>query len=207
MGILTQRRRGAALGCIVVLFLLLAGCRAEQPQPVPITLTPPPTVLRIGTADTAVAFTDLVAIPYAQYTDRASLQIIPGNTTALFADLEAGQLDAILVHHIAESAAVWFSPVAVDGLVIIVHPDNPVTNLSRGEVQAVFNGRIANWSALGGPDAPITLVSRERGSGTRAIFVERVMGEQRVSINAVVAAGDTPYKNLLPPTPMPLATA
>lgn len=174
-----------------LILIWLVGCQTAPPLPVPVTPTLSPVILRIGVVDTAVAFTDLVATPYAQHTDRAILQFIPGSTATLFADLDAGQLDAILVHHIPESETIWFNPVAIDGLVVIIHPDNPVTSLSRGDVQAMFNGRITNWSAFGEWDRPITLVSRERGAGMRAIFLQRVMGEQRISINAMMAANQT----------------
>jgi len=169
----------------LLLLLLLLGCQSPPLPPPGVTPSPVPVVLRVGVADTAVPFPTLTANP------DFGLQVVSANTTTLFADLAAGNLDALLVHTIPENEAVWFNPVAVDGLVIIVHPDNPVTSLSRGEVQAVFNGRITNWSTLGGPDLPITLITRERGSGARTIFAQRIMAEQRVSINAVVATGDT----------------
>jgi phosphate transport system substrate-binding protein len=83
------------------------------------------------------------------------------------------------------------NPVALDGLVIVVHPNNPVQDLSLAEVQALFNGRITNWSALGGPDQPVNLVSREPGAGTRAILQQRVLAEQRISINALIQPDDS----------------
>lgn len=179
----------------LLLLLLLLGCQATPLPPPDVPPNPEPVILRVGVVDTAVSFVPLIAHP------TFSLQTITANTTTLLADLAAGNLDALLVHHIPENEAVWFSPVAVDGLVLVVHLDNPVTNLSRREVQAVFNGRIANWSALGGPDLPITLITRERGSGARTIFAQRIMAEQRVSINAIVAAGDTAVQELVAADP------
>ena len=52
-------------------------------------------------------------------------------------------------------------PVAWDALVAIVHSENPVDRITQRNLQAVLQGRIDNWSALGGPDAPIELVVRE----------------------------------------------
>ncbi len=176
--------RPRSLAPLLVLLLLL-GCQAAPLPPPEVTPSPAPEVLRVGVVDTAVSFPTLADNP------DFALQVVSANTTTLFDDLATGNLDALLVHTIPENEAVWFNPVAVDGLVIIVHPDNPLTSLSRGAVQAVFNGRLTNWSALGGPDLPITLITRERGSGARTIFAQRIMAEQRVSINAVLAAGDT----------------
>lgn len=179
----------------LLLLLLLLGCQATPLPPSDVPPNPEPVILRVGVADTAVSVLTLATNPDFH------LQPVPANTITLLADLATGNLDALLVHHIPENEAVWFSPVAVDGLVLVVHPDNPVTNLSRGEAQAVFNGRITNWSALGGPDLAITLVTRERGSGVRTIFTQRIMAEQRMSINAVVAAGDTAVQELVAADP------
>ncbi|MCB8922433.1 MAG: substrate-binding domain-containing protein [Ardenticatenaceae bacterium] len=183
----------------LLLLLLLLGCQSGPLPPPQTTPGPEPVILRVGVADTAVSYPALAANPDYH------LQLVSANNDTLFADLAAGNLDALLVHTIPENETLWFNPVAVDGLVLVVHPDNPVTNLTRGEVQAVFNGRISNWSTLGGPDLPITLVTRERGSGARTIFTQRIMAEQRVSINAVLAAGDTAVQEQVAATPGAIA--
>jgi phosphate transport system substrate-binding protein len=65
-------------------------------------------------------------------------------------------------------------PYAIDGIAIIVHPDNPVANLTQQQVADIYTGKITNWSELGGPEGLITLVTREPGSGTRDAFNEIV---------------------------------
>jgi phosphate transport system substrate-binding protein len=60
--------------------------------------------------------------------------------------------------------------IAIDGVAVIVNASNPVDNLSLEQITAVFRGEITNWSELGGNDAPITVVSREEGSGIRQTF-------------------------------------
>ena len=52
-------------------------------------------------------------------------------------------------------------PVAWDALAIIVHPDNPVSTLSMDQVRDIYEGRITNWSEVGGPDMPLKLYVRE----------------------------------------------
>lgn len=54
-----------------------------------------------------------------------------------------------------------FEPVAWDALVVIVHKDNPVDNISFGQVRQLYLGEITNWKDLGGPDAPIKLFIRK----------------------------------------------
>lgn len=74
---------------------------------------------------------------------------------------------------------------ARDGIAIIVHPSCAVTNLTLDQVRGVFTGAIANWKALGGPDAPITVVSREAGSGTRT-SLEQIVGGMKLSPGAII---------------------
>ncbi len=65
--------------------------------------------------------------------------------------------------------------IARDGLAIIVHPNNPIQNLTQAQVQSLFSGDIANWKDIGGNDHSITLVVREAGSGTFSAFEELMM--------------------------------
>jgi len=65
--------------------------------------------------------------------------------------------------------------IAYDGIAIVTHPDTKLSSLTIEQVRNIFAGEVTNFSEVGGPDAPITLVSREEGSGTRAAFEELVM--------------------------------
>ena len=60
--------------------------------------------------------------------------------------------------------------VALDGIAIIVHPDNNVDNLALGQLADIYTGKITNWKELGGADREIVLIGREAGSGTRDGF-------------------------------------
>lgn len=61
---------------------------------------------------------------------------------------------------------------AVDGIALVVHAGNPVTELSTAQIAEIFTGAVTNWKDLGGPDAPIAPYGREAGSGTRSAFEE-----------------------------------
>ncbi len=65
--------------------------------------------------------------------------------------------------------------VAIDALAVLVHPDNPVSQLTIGQLADIFTGRITNWQEVGGNDAPIILLSRETNSGTHVYFLEEVV--------------------------------
>jgi phosphate transport system substrate-binding protein len=61
-----------------------------------------------------------------------------------------------------------------DGLVPIVHPDNPVRNLTMEQLAGIFTGQITNWQEVGGRNQRITVIIREEGSGARASWEDHV---------------------------------
>lgn len=72
--------------------------------------------------------------------------------------------------------------IAKDGLAIIVHPDNPIANLTLEQIQKIYTGEISDWNELavnprGGAKTKIHIITREEGSGTRSAFEELVMGQ------------------------------
>ena len=62
--------------------------------------------------------------------------------------------------------------VAIDGIAVCVDTANTVTNLTREQLISIYDGTVTNWSEVGGEDAPIVVVGREAGSGTRGAFEE-----------------------------------
>lgn len=74
--------------------------------------------------------------------------------------------------------------VAIDGLAIIVHPDNPVKQLSVSAIAGAFSGDIRNWRDLGGPDRPIHLYARDQKSGTWDTFQTLVLADRPISPQA-----------------------
>ena len=62
--------------------------------------------------------------------------------------------------------------VAIDGIAVIVHPDNDVADLTTDQLKKIYTGEITNWSEVGGVDEAIVVVGREAGSGTRGAFEE-----------------------------------
>ena len=65
--------------------------------------------------------------------------------------------------------------VALDGLSVYVNADNSLKELTLDQLNQIFTGKVKNWKALGGPDAPITVYSRENSSGTYEFFKEHVL--------------------------------
>ncbi len=66
-------------------------------------------------------------------------------------------------------------PCAKDGLSVYLNKANPVSTLTIKQLGQIFSGKITNWSAVGGPDAPIKLYGRESSSGTFGFFKDNVV--------------------------------
>ena len=65
--------------------------------------------------------------------------------------------------------------VATDALSVIVHPSNPVSELTIAQISAIYTNQITNWSEVGGNDAEIVVISRDTNSGTHVFFKEHVV--------------------------------
>lgn len=84
---------------------------------------------------------------------------------------------------------------ALDGIAIVVNSENPVSDLSIDQIKGLADGTITNWKDVGGNDAPVVLIGREAGSGTRDGF-ESIVGvkdackyEQELTSTGAVIAG------------------
>ena len=62
--------------------------------------------------------------------------------------------------------------VAIDGIAVVVDPANTVEDLTKDQLASIYDGSVTNWKDVGGNDAPIVVVGREAGSGTRGAFEE-----------------------------------
>lgn len=69
-------------------------------------------------------------------------------------------------------------PVALDGLAILVHSNNPVKSLTMDQLRRIYIGQVKNWNQVGGNDAPVVVFSRDSNSGTYGFFQEKVLKNQ-----------------------------
>lgn len=68
--------------------------------------------------------------------------------------------------------------VALDGIVVVVNPQNPIDQLTVEQLAKIFTGEYQNWNQAGGPDQPILVTSRESSSGTYVFFQEHVLNKK-----------------------------
>ncbi len=70
--------------------------------------------------------------------------------------------------------------VALDGLPVLVHPSNPVSDLTLQQIRDIYAGKIVNWNQVGGPNREIVVISRDTNSGTYETFNNIVMAGEKI---------------------------
>jgi phosphate transport system substrate-binding protein len=91
-----------------------------------------------------------------------------GIQSAISGAAQIGMADLVVLPE--EAKVLTTTVVARDGIAVVVNPKNPVSGLTTEQIRDIMNGKIKNWEAVGGANTPITVVSREAGSGTRSSF-------------------------------------
>lgn len=91
-----------------------------------------------------------------------------------------------------EESKVKSNVIAYDGIAIITNKNNTIKNISLDQIKGIYTGQITNWNQIdGGKDAPIVVVSREEGSGTRDAFQEIVgYKSEELKADAMISNGN-----------------
>ena len=171
--------------CLLVAFLIITpllflGCKKKEGGE-------EKTVISIKGSDTMVNLAQKWAEVYMQKNPNVSIQVTGGGSGTGVAALLNGTTDLANASRELKDSELetakqkGITPVvydvALDGIAVIVHPDNKIDNLTIKQVSDIFSGKITNWKQLGGSDMIITLYGRENSSGTYEFFKEHVLGK------------------------------
>lgn len=137
-------------------------------------------------SDTLVVLAQKWAETYMSKNADTKIQVTGGGTGTGFAALQNKTTDLCNASRKIKAAEITTCikafgkrpteyKVCLDGLSVYVSADNPVKELTVAQVADIFNGKTKNWKEVGGPDAPITVYSRENSSGTYEFFKENVL--------------------------------
>ncbi len=174
-----------------LLLILLSACASDPaPAPPPPTLTPYSPDLYIGLSDSAAPLADLAAAAYERASGNPAPVFLVGNDETLREDVQQGRLEAAILYHLPADSQIWFTPIALDGVVVMAHPDLNLDDLTTSQLRGILSGTITNWAEIGGPDLSINLLDREPGAGARDILSRRIMGNSAFSALARIAATD-----------------
>lgn len=180
----------ASLGCLLLLGLV--GCKRHQPADTGASPAVPNQAsggqsLKINGSDTMVNLGQAWAEAFMQSHPGVDVQVTGGGSGTGIAALIDGTTDiaqcsrAMKDEEIAQAKSKGRNPVQTqvgwDGLAVIVHPSNPVSELTIDQLADIFTGRVANWKDVGGADHPIVVLSRESNSGTHVYFKEHVLNK------------------------------
>lgn len=199
-----MKKRVSVLLVIVMAVLLFAGCAAE---------TAPAAAESAGGAalsgTLSVAGSTTVAPPAQALADafearypetRIDVQGI-GSSAGMKMLSEGGCEIGMASRELKQKELDWgLEPIAIayDGIAVVVHPSNGVSDLTKEEIQKIFMGEITNWSKVGGINEEILVVSREDGSGTRGAFEEilKLEGDEGSMVieSALIAEGNGAVK-------------
>jgi phosphate transport system substrate-binding protein len=133
-------------------------------------------------------FAEKLAEKYMQINPAVNITVQGGGSAVGIQSALSGAADigmADLVKLPPEAAGLRSVAVAKDGIVVVVHPSNKVAGLTLEQVRSLFSGKIRKWNEIGGAETPVTIVSREAGSGTRTSF-EQIVGGFKLSDNAII---------------------
>jgi phosphate transport system substrate-binding protein len=80
--------------------------------------------------------------------------------------------------------------IALDGIVPVVHPSMKINDITTEQLRDIYNGKIKSWKELGGPDRPISAVSRDTSSGTYEVWEEKILKGDKVRPDALLVASN-----------------
>lgn len=186
------RLLGGSLSLVLVYFLLAC---SEPSDRVSIVITGSSTVAPV-VADAAKQF--------EQDNPDYRIDVQTGGSSRGITDAAEGRADLGMASRTLDESesSLTALTVAIDGVGLIVHRDNPLSDLGRDQAIDVYTGEIDNWKQLGGADAPIVVVSKAEGRATLEVFLgylgidsadvasDVIVGENQQAIKTVAGNPD-----------------
>ncbi|WP_058486575.1 phosphate ABC transporter substrate-binding protein [Defluviitalea phaphyphila] len=127
---------------------------------------------------TVLPVAQAIADAFASVEPGITVNVQGGGSSTGIKDANAGTVDiGNASRELKEEEKEWGLTehvLAYDGIAVVVHPENPVSDLDKETINKIFRGEIKNWKEVGGNDAQIVVLGREAGSGTRGAFEEIV---------------------------------
>jgi phosphate transport system substrate-binding protein len=156
--------------------VFLGGCRAQKGG------------LTIAGSTSVQPFAEILAEDFMEHQSGEKIFIQGGGSSAGIQAVRTGVAQAGMSSRnlTNQEQDLVFFPIAYDAIAVIVHPSNPIQNLSIEQIRMIFSGAIRSWGEIGGKSHPLTLVTREEGSGTREAFQHLIMGKTEISLKCLV---------------------
>ncbi len=197
-GLLQQLRVLAALVLALSAVLLLSGCRSRAGSA--------EHSLVVAGSTSVQPFAEKLAEIFMHQHPEANINVQGGGSSAgiYAAQQGAAQLGASSRELLAGEKKLTEIPIAYDGIAVIVHPSNPLTDVTLEQLRQIFQGSAQNWQVLGLPPHAIHLITREEGSGTREAFEVMVMQKAEITPGALVQDSNGAVRELVANDPTSL---
>ena len=176
-------RKNHILGGFALVILLLtavfgAGCISTEDTE----------TISIAGSTTVLPVAQAAAEEYMNQHSNADIQVSGGGsgvgaTSVIGGTSDIGMLSRDLKASEKDGNTLKEFVVGKDGIALVGHPSNTVSDLSLEQVKAIYQGEITNWKEVGGADLKIVLIGRDSSSGTREFFTEFVLDKEDAAKN------------------------
>jgi len=172
-------------------FLLITSCQRQKAG------------ITVAGSNSITPFAELLAEEYMRLNPQLYIHVQDGGSTAgIVAVRNSTAHIGMSSRSLSESEKDLYTvTIAKDAIAIIVHPKNPIDDLSISQIRQIFSGEIKNWKDLGGNPNPIVVITREEGSGTRDSFQKMVMGKVEITLSAMVQDASGTIRQLVADDP------
>jgi phosphate transport system substrate-binding protein len=169
---------------VMVTFALVSCSTPVAPASTP---THGAVTLRVYATTAAIPLLNDLTSHYIETHPNVSFETTTGNFQTMMQQLNQSGEGYLLSNHLPDDNSMLAWPIGQDGIALITHPKNSVNGLTSDQLRSVYLGHVARWSEVGGIDSPVTILSREDGSSTRAEFEKLLLGERLTTQSAQIA--------------------
>jgi phosphate transport system substrate-binding protein len=162
----------------------------------PPTTPPAPVLLRLSGSTSMQPLLRDLAAAYSERYPYVTFDFSAVGSTAGMEALRRGSADLALVSRELQPEEEYdtrtrerllaYTVIAQDAVAVVVKESNPLRELTWYQVRNIFEGQVTTWDEVGSPAGDILVISREDGSGTRAVFEGLVMRDRRVTPTALI---------------------
>ena len=145
--------------------------------------------LTLAGSSTIQPVMEVAAQAYEESHRGAEIDVQGGGSSVGISAPQSGLADIGMVSrplHYDEKNVLTATPIALDGLAIIVHASNPLQDLTKQQVIDIYTGKTVNWKDAGGKNAPITVINKEEGRATLELFEKYFDLKGKFIKNAVI---------------------
>jgi phosphate transport system substrate-binding protein len=164
--------------------------------------------VKIGGSSSSYTALESLGTAYRDQSQNFKMTMLPkGQSESAIAGVKAGLMNIAAISRTLKpeekAADIQYTPMAQDGLLVATHKSvTGVRNLTTANLKAIYSGQVANWKALGGPDAEIVVLDRPEDESAKMLLRKHYLGKDLTNApNAVVLKQEGELMTALENTP------